>query len=383
MAQSVTVHGPKQLQVLNSYNSFEMKREKLTYMRRIAISAIKGDEILAQDIISDYNTLLMSAGVVLKKEYVHRLEDMGIQYIYVEDQYAEGIEKKDITEIKIKEQCQKEVQETLDKFVYCGSSELEVLKEVAQEIIMDLLEDPDIMFNVSGVRQKAESVYSHSINVAALTVFLALRMKIPKDKVREIATGTLMHDIGYTYVKTDLRDKKYTDYSDKEKKEIQMHVIYGYSAIEKESWLSNIAKDIILHHHEHVDGTGYPMHIDGEKIKVGTKIAAVCDTFDNLVYGNFAEGMKVHEAIEYIVSHAGTLFDPKVVKVFNTSIAAYPTGSTVLTNEGEYGIVIRQNKELPTRPVLRMIKDKDGKEYQKSVEKDLLVELDLFIEDTL
>lgn len=352
-------------------------------MRKIAISAIKGDEILAQDIISEYNTLLMSAGVVLKKEYVHRLEDMGIQYIYVEDQYAEGIEKKDITEIKIKEQCQKEVQETLDKFVYCGSSELEVLKEVAQEIILDILDEPDIMFNVSGVRQKAESVYSHSINVAALAVFLALRMKIPKDKVREIATGALMHDIGYTYVKTDLKDKKYTEFSDKEKKEIQMHVIYGYTAIEKENWLSNIAKDIILHHHEHVDGTGYPMHIDGEKIKVGAKIVEVCDSFDNLVYGNFAEEMKVHEAIEYIVSHAGTLFDPKVVKVFNTSIAAYPTGSMVLTNEGEYGIVIRQNKGLPTRPILRMIKDKDGKEYQEVVEKDLLVELDLFIEDTL
>lgn len=46
---------------------------------------------------------------------------------------------------------------------------------------------------------------------------------------------------------------------------MQMHVIYGYTAIENEKWLSNTAKDIILHHHEYVNGTGYPMHIDGEK----------------------------------------------------------------------------------------------------------------------
>lgn len=352
-------------------------------MRKVAVKAIKGDEVLAQDIISEYDTLLMSAGVVLKKEYVHRLEEMGIQYIYVEDQFAQGIEKKDITEIKIKEQCQKEVQQTLDKFIYCGSSELEVLKEVAQEIIVDLLEEPDIMYNVSGVRQKAESAYSHSINVAALAVFIALRMKIDRKKVREIAVGALLHDIGYTYVQTEIKEKKYTDFSEKEKKEIQMHVIYGYTAIEKQDWISNTAKDIILHHHEHVDGTGYPMHIDGEKMHLGAKIVAICDAFDNFVYGVFSDSMKVHEAIEYIVSHGGTEFDPKVVKVFNTSIAAYPTGSMVITNEGEYGIVIRQNKELPTRPVLRMIKDKDGKEYQKSIEKDLAVELDLFIEDTL
>lgn len=352
-------------------------------MRKVAIKAIKGDEVLAQDIINGYDTLLMSAGVVLKKEYVHRLEEMGIRYIYVEDEFAQGIDKSDITEIKIKEQCQKEVQETLDKFIYCGSSELEVLKEVAQEIIVDLLEEPEIMFNVSGVRQKAESAYSHSVNVAALSVFLALRMKIDKKRVREIAVGALLHDIGYTYVQTEIKDKKYTDFSEKEKKEIQMHVIYGYTAIEKQDWISKTAKDIILHHHEHVDGTGYPMHIDGEKMHLGAKIVAVCDAFDNFVYGTFSESMKVHEAIEYIVSHGGTEFDSKVVKVFNTSIAAYPTGTTVLTSEDEIGIVIRQNKEQPTRPVLRMLKDKSGNKYKEWVEKDLLKELSLFVKDTI
>ena len=99
-------------------------------MRRVAIKSIKGDEVLAQDIISDYDTLLMPAGIVLKKEYVHRLEEMGVEYLYVEDVYAEGIHKSDITEIKIKEQCQKNVQETLDKFFYSGSSELEVLRKL-------------------------------------------------------------------------------------------------------------------------------------------------------------------------------------------------------------------------------------------------------------
>ena len=352
-------------------------------MRKLAIKAIKGDEILAQDIISDYDTLLMSAGVVLKKEYVHRLEELGIQHIYVDDAYAEGIEKKDITEIKIKEQCQKEVQETLDRFVYCGNSKLEVLKEVAQEIIVDLLEEPEIMFNVSGVRQKSESAYSHSINVAALAVFIALRMNLKKEKIREIAVGSLLHDIGYTYVNTEIKDKKYTDFSDKEKKEMQMHVIYGYTAIENEKWLSNTAKDIILHHHEYVNGTGYPMHIDGEKMRMGSKIVAVCDTFDRLIYGVFSPCMKVHEAIEYIMSNAGIKFDLKVAKVFNTSIAAYPTGTIVTTNYGETGIVLRQNKEQPTRPVIRILKDSEGKPCKEWLEKDLLKELNIFIEDTV
>lgn len=350
-------------------------------MRRVAIKSIKGDEVLAQDIISDYDTLLMSAGIVLKKEYVHRLEEMGVEYLYVEDVYAEGIHKSDITEMKIKEQCQKNVQETLDKFFYSGSSELEVLKEVAQNIIMDLLEDEQIMFNVSGVRQKSERAYSHSLNVAAMAVFIALRMNINKEKVREIAIGGILHDIGYNYVKTEIKDKMYMDFTEKEKKEMKMHVIYGYSAIEKETWLSNMAKDIIVHHHEYVDGTGYPMHIDGSKMQLGTKIVAICDAFDSKIYGVFSERMKVHEAIEYILSHAGTFYDSEVVKVFQTSIAAYPTGTTVLTNENEVGIVIRQNKGQPTRPVIRMLKHANEEKYTEWVEKDLLKELSIFIKD--
>lgn len=352
-------------------------------MRRVAIKAIKGNEILAQDILGRYDTLLMSAGVVLKQEYVNRLEELGIQYIYVEDQYSVGIEKQHITEIKIKEQCQKEVQDTLDKFVYSGSGTLEAIKEVAKDIIIDLLEEPEVMFNVSGVRQKSESAYSHSINVAALSVFIALCMNIKKEKVREIAVGSLLHDIGYSNVKVNIREKKYSDYSEKEKKEMRMHVIYGFTAIENEKWLSTTAKDIILHHHECMDGTGYPMHIDGTKMKIGAKIVAVCDIFDRLIYGDFGKEMKVHEAVEYILANSGTKFDPNVVQVFNTSIAAYPTGTTVCTNQGEIGIVIRQNREQPTRPVIRVLKDSQNNICESWVEKDLLKELSLFIVDTV
>lgn len=352
-------------------------------MRRVATKAIKGDEVLAQDIYGTYDTLLMSAGVVLKQEYVNRLEELGIQYIYVEDQYAVGIDKQHITEVKIKELCQKEVQETLDKFVYSGSSTLEAMKEVAQDIICDLLEEPEVMFNVSGVRQKSESAYLHSINVAALSVFIALCMNINKEKAREIAVGSLLHDIGYSNVKVNIREKKYADYSEKEKKEMKMHVIYGFTAIENEKWISTTAKDIILHHHEYVNGTGYPMHIDGTKMRIGAKIVAVCDTFDRLIYGDFGREMKVHEAVEYIIANSGTKFDPQVVQVFNTSIAAYPTGTTVRTNQGEIGIVIRQNREQPTRPVIRVLKDSQNNFCEGWVEKDLLKELSLFIVDTV
>ena len=93
--------------------------------------------------------------------------------------------------------------------------------------------------------------------------------------------------------------------------------------------------------------------------------------------------MKVHDAIDYIVSQAGVKFDFNVIKAFVDSVAAYPTGALVITNQEEVGIVLRQNPKCPTRPVIRIIKNKDGDKPEEWIEKDLTKELTLFITDTI
>lgn len=353
------------------------------YMRRISVDSIKGNEKLAKNIWSSTDIVLMSEGTILKREYIPRLKELDINYVYIEDELAKGIKIDEIIEVQIKEQCQDTIRNTIERYFYSNSSELVKLKDIAEEIILDILEQPEVMYNISGIRDKSESIYSHSLNVCALAVLISLKMKIPKQKVNEIAVGSLLLDIGYNYIGFDYSEKNYNEFTENELKEIKKHVIYGYSAVEKEKWLSNVSKDIILCHHERLDGNGYPLHIKGDKIKIGTKIVAVCDAFDRLVYGTFTRKMKVHEAIEYIVGQSDILFDKTVVSVFMESVAAYPIGSTVITNENEIGIVLRQNNKLPARPVLRMLYDNDGNLYEEWTEKDLTKFLTLFIKDTV
>lgn len=352
-------------------------------MRRMLLDSIKGHELLAKDIISNSGIVIMSAGSVIKKEYVRRLSELDIYYVYVEDELSMGIEDKDNIEEKIKEQCQEIVRNIIDKYSYQGNGELENIQEVAEQIIGDMIGQPEVLFNISGVRRKSESTYSHSINVCALSVLLALRMKMPKLKVREIAVGSLLHDIGYNSMQFDYINAQFNEFNKIEQKELMKHVIYGYSSVIKEDWLTLASKDIILCHHERIDGSGYPFHKKGDKIKAGSKIVAVCDTFDSLVYGFLCPSMKVHHAIDYIVSQAGVKFDFEIVNCFIETVAAYPNGTMVITNTGEKGIVIRQNSKSPTRPVLHMISDAHGNKYPSWVEKDLNKELTLLIEDTI
>ena len=352
-------------------------------MRIISVDSVKGHELLAKDILNDSNSILMTAGTIVKKGYISRLKELDIEFIYVEDEIAQGVSLTESLEIQIKEQCQEAVREILTKYSYHTDSELEEITTIADEIIYDIMREPEVMYNLSSIRNKSEGTYSHSLNVCALSVILAFKLKIPKQKIREIAIGCLLHDIGFTFITMDYSSLIMEECSEKEQKEIKKHIIYGYSAVEKMDWLSSISRDIIISHHERMDGSGYPFHIGGSKIRIGSKIAAVCDEFDSRVYGNLVPKMKVHDAIDFIVSQAGNLFDLNVVKAFVASVAAYPIGALVITNQEEVGIVLRQNPKCPTRPVIRIIQNAKGDKPTNWVERDLTKELTLFITDTI
>lgn len=352
-------------------------------MRIISVDSVKGHECLAKDIVNENNSVLMTAGTIVKKDYVSRLKALNIEYIYVEDEIGQGIDLEESLEYQIKEQCQEAVREILTKYTYQTGRELEEIIIIADEIIHDILQQPDVIYNLSSIRNRDEGTYSHSLNVCALSVILAFKLKLPKKKVREIAIGCLLHDIGFTFITKDFNNCIMEELSEKDQKEIKKHVIYGYSAVEKMEWLSSTSKDIILSHHERMDGSGYPFRLKGDKIRIGSRIAAVCDEFDSRVYGNMVPKMKVHDAIDFIVSQAESKFDLEVVKAFVASVAAYPIGALVITNENEIGIVLRQNPKCPTRPVIRIIQDANGKKPAEWIEKDLTKELTLFITDTI
>jgi len=352
-------------------------------MRIISVDSVKGNEVLAKDILNESSSILMKAGTVMKKEYIKRLKELNIDFIYVEDDIAQGVNLTQSLELQIKEQCQETVREILTKYTYHTEKELEEIITVADEIIYDIMQEPEVIYNLSSIRSKSDSTYSHSLNVCALAVILALKMKLSIKKTREIAIGCLLHDIGFTYITMDYGDLILEECNDRIQKEIKKHVIYGYSAVEKLKWLTSASKDIILSHHERLDGSGYPFRLTEEKIKTGSKIAAVCDEFDSRVYGNLMKKMKVHDAIDYIVSQAGIKFDLEVVRAFVASVAAYPIGALVITNQNEIGIVLRQNPKCPTRPVIRIIQDARGNRLTEWIERDLTKELTLFITDTI
>ncbi len=353
-------------------------------MRIISLDLITGDELLAKEITKN-NTTLMTAGNIVKQEYVHKLKDLGIDHIYVEDDIAKGVILKNSLEWQIKDLCLANIKKMLTIHDLENNIPNEEVIKIANDIINIILSNPKTIYNLYSIRENSEQIYAHSLNVCALSVIVALKLKLSKSKILDIAIGALLHDIGLCFTTINYNEINTEKCSENELKEIIRHTIYGYSAVENQSWLSKISRNMIISHHERIDGSGYPFHLKENHIKLEAKIVAVCDEFDSRVYGNLVGKMKVHEAIDFIVTHAGPgrLFDLHVVNVFIDSVAVYPTGSIVETNEGEFGIVLRQNVKFPTRPVIRILQNVEGIKVNTWLEKDLSSELTMRITDTI
>ncbi len=352
-------------------------------MRRIQTEQIRGNEILAKDIYSGNGVIILPEGTKLKLEYRKRLCELNITDIFVEDEISKEITEEDFQDEVICELCSDSLQNAIETFFYASKRERKKLFVVAEGVIQNVLERKEVLYNVSMVRRKDKSISDHCLSVAALSILVALNAGFTVEQTQEIAIGALLHDIGFMKVKVDYNTVIEDETDDEVKKEIRRHVVYGYMSVEKQEWLSSVAKDIILYHHERIDGSGYPFKLVGDRIKPEVRLVSICDAFDNMIYGNLEHKVKVYEAIEYITGLAGRKFDAHFTNVFVSSVAPYPVGSIVKTNNDQTCIVIRQNNQSPTRPVLReLIRNEDG-DWESYKEHDLTEELTVFIVDTV
>lgn len=351
-------------------------------MRRVYIDNIKGNEILAKPIYSDNDRILLSQGVTLKLSYISKLKLMSIDYIYVEDDISEGIEIDDYINEKTRNKCKQEVKSVIDNYSTFGRAKIDSIAIVAQKVIEDILSSKEIIVNISDIRREDEETYAHSVNVCCLSVLTALKKGYTADKAKHLAIGALLHDLGKGMVPAKILNK-IDKLTKDEFNQIKNHVIHGYEAIKDEQWLNAISKVVILTHHERINGSGYPFGWTGDKIHDSAKIVAICDVFDAMTNKKpYREAFKIYEVIEYLLAMKGTLFDPDIVDTFIRYIAVYPSGSGVIMNNGDKGIVIRQNNGLSTRPVIRLFTDKQGITLPPDTEVDLAQETTLFIIDT-
>ena len=270
---------------------------------------------------------------------------------------------------EINADCKLKVKSVLSSYICTSEQNLNELQATADEIIDDIFVNKEITLKVYDMKLNDEVLYEHSVTVATLSILTALMFNFTHDIITSVGMGSFLHDIGLEAIDIDYTNKS-LDYLDiNELFEYKKHTIHGFATVENETWMPVLAKKIVLQHHENVNGTGYPFRQKNAMVPV--KIVSVCDGFVDRICGIGYPVMKNDEAIADMQNNAGTVYDRKVLDIFLSILAVYPTGTEVVTTDGDIAKVVSQNEYYTDKPIIKLIKNANGKMFDDNFIVDL------------
>jgi HD-GYP domain-containing protein (c-di-GMP phosphodiesterase class II) len=348
-------------------------------MRRVRLDRVKPGSRLARTVYSADGRILLAAGAVINDSYILKLKSNGIVELYIEDEISKNISPQDVVQEETRAEARTLVNNIMSNYVFTQSIEFEKVKTTVDKIIEEILLNKDIMVNLLDIKSIDGYTFAHSVNVCVLSLIIGIELGIKGERLRDLGIGSILHDLGKLRIPKHILDKP-TVLTGEEFEEIKKHTIYGYDILMSHDEICKTAAIIALHHHERNNGEGYPLGMKGCDIHEFARIVAVADVYDALTSDRvYRSKINPHEVLEYITSLARDQFDKKVVNSFVKYVALYPVGTSVSLNTRERGIVVKYNPNRPTRPVVRIIMDKDFRLLETVREEDLSVENSLFI----
>ncbi len=252
------------------------------------------------------------------------------------------------------------------------------IKKQAENIFKSLKRDNLALLSLLDLKNFDEYTFTHSANVAIISVAFAYHLHFPEEKLLSIGRGAFLHDIGKAKVPYDILNKD-SKLNDNEFLIIQKHPSYGDEIYEKENLHDEIEREIVLHHHESFDGKGYPYGQKGNDINRFAAMVSISDFYDALTTIRvYKKKIAPPEAIQMIYTQSGIKFDPRIVNHFIKTIGIYPIGSVVKLSNNYIAIVLAFTPENLLKPIVKTIMDSDENILIEPVIVSLL-ESDLYI----
>ncbi|MEA4827164.1 MAG: HD-GYP domain-containing protein [Clostridium sp.] len=351
-------------------------------MRLEFIRNLKGNEILAKDILSVNGEILLKSGCKISNGIIPKLKKYGIFMIYVEDERFHDIPKEqDLTELKktTLEIMPKLFNDLLDGDKHISTKSIDMI----EELIDDIIEQNSINTNLYEVKTYDNYTYIHCVDTSIMAIYLGACLKLNPSQIKELGLSAILHDIGKIKISNELINKR--DMLTKEEfEEVKKHTLYGKEILEKSGVFSKEVIDGVVQHHERVDGKGYPYGLKGYEISDYAKIITVSDVFTAVSANrSYRKKFDPKEAYELILGGMGSVFDEIVIDRFRKNFAIYPLGCCVKLSNGVEGYIVRQNKNFPDRPVIRVVYDSVTMNPIQFYEVDLMEKLTLAIQSVV
>jgi HD-GYP domain-containing protein (c-di-GMP phosphodiesterase class II) len=213
--------------------------------------------------------------------------------------------------------------------------------------------NPSALINVARLKTQDDYTYMHSVAVCALMIALGKEMGMDKKQVAEAGMGGLVHDLGKAMMPMDVLNKP-GKLTDEEFSIIKSHPEKGHKLLLEGGGASEAALDITLHHHEKVNGLGYPHKLASNDISTFSRMAAICDVYDAITSNRpYKVGWDPGTSVKRMANWEGH-FDKRIFQAFVKSVGIYPVGSLVRLASDRLGIVIEPGENSLLTPKVKV-----------------------------
>jgi putative nucleotidyltransferase with HDIG domain len=334
---------------------------------RIRTDQAETGMVVATDVYTSNNQLILTKGTKLDERMITRLRFYNIYGLFVYkgefDQEA-AKEESYIDMLRNTADFKKFNHTYVETVSNVEASFQNVLNNPGGEIDIDsLLADTDRVLHegrngahifemLHGIRDYDDMTYVHSLNVSLICSIFGAWLKLPKEEIRILTLGGLLHDIGKMLIPKEIITKA-DKLTDNEFEVVKQHSIKGYQAL-KDYPIDIRVKYAALMHHERCDGSGYPNGFKSDQIEEFSKIIAIADVYDAMTSNRrYRKAICPFDVVENFERDGFLKYDPGYLMVFMERIVQSYLHNIVRLSDGREGEVVMINKLALSRPVIR------------------------------
>lgn len=231
------------------------------------------------------------------------------------------------------------------------------LKKSIDPVVDSISRNPDAAVWVARLKQHDKYTYQHSLGAAVWSVSLGRQLGLPKHDLRSLAMGCMLMDVGKLRVDPALLQAE-RHLTMEEAAQMAGHVSYGLEMIQESGVMNQDVIDMVAHHHERYDGSGYPNGLEQDAIPTFARIAAIVDTYDAITTKrSYASAISPSDAIKLLYKSRDEDFQAELVEAFIQAIGIYPAGTLVELSSGEVGVVVAEYRARRLRPKVMVLLD--------------------------
>jgi putative nucleotidyltransferase with HDIG domain len=214
---------------------------------------------------------------------------------------------------------------------------------LVDEINLSMERNTNALMSLIRLKTADEYTYLHSVAVCVLMVALGKQLGLRGEELKQVGVAGLLHDIGKMAVPHEILNKP-DKLTDEEFDIVKNHPRRGWEILRTVFQVDVPALDVCLHHHERMDGKGYPERLSADTLTLHARMGAVCDVYDALTSDRcYKKGWEPAEAIRKMALWKDGHFDETVFRAFVKTVGIYPVGTLLKLKSGRLGLVVEQS----------------------------------------